>query len=60
MKFDAPKVGDVRNIRKFLLVPLTLDVAGTNKRETRWLCFSHIRQRWAYEWLNVWFIYTDE
>jgi hypothetical protein len=60
MKWKASNVGDTCNIRKFLWKPLTCDVAGTNTKETRWLCFVTIHQRWAYEWLNEWFVYVDE
>jgi hypothetical protein len=57
MKFKAPKIGDTRHIKKFLWLPLTLRIGGTDKNETRWLCFTYIHQRWAYEWINEWFVY---
>ena len=57
MKWKAPKIGDVRILRKFAFVPITCKIykQGENKMETRWLCFVKIHQTWRYEWLNDWF-----
>jgi len=56
MKWYAPKFGDVRIVKKFALRPITCEVRGENKRETRWLCFVKIRQTYTgIEWWNDWF-----
>ena len=56
MKWNAPKVGDVRILTKFALIPITCKLAGEDRRETRWLCFVKIRQSYTgIEWYNDWF-----
>ena len=59
MKWNAPKIGDTRDTKKFLWIPLTCKTVS-NINETRWLCFVTIHQRWAHEWINEWFIDTNE
>ena len=56
MKWKAPKVGDTRNKKKFAWTPITCKLQGSDEKQTRWLCFVCIHQRWAYEWLNEWFV----
>ena len=56
MKWETPKAGDTRILRKFTIFPITVDLKGSNERETRWLCFVKIRQSYTgIEWYNDWF-----
>lgn len=56
MKFNAPKVGDVRIIRKFTFLPITCKLKCKSVFETRWLCFVEIRQTYiGVSWYNDWF-----
>jgi hypothetical protein len=52
MKWNAPKTGDVRILTKFAWLPITCYVVGEDRKETRWLCFVKIRQRYE---TNFWF-----
>jgi len=44
MKRKAPKVGDTRIVRRFLLFSLTLPLNNSDDGEVRWLCLSRIIQ----------------
>lgn len=47
MKWKAPQVGDIRVIKRFAFLPITGDVKGEDRRETRWLCFVKLHQRYV-------------
>jgi len=64
MKWRRPKTGHTRVVKKFAFFPITalcLERNGKSRtwfRETRWLCFCKIKQRYNLfgKWVNDYFI----
>ena len=61
MRKRAPKVGETRIIKKFILFPKTLPVEGTDGGEIRSLCLARIKQvridcYLSHEWKDICFV----
>lgn len=53
MRWIKPDTGDVRVVKRFLIFPKTLLNPVSEKRETRWLEFAHIKQQYYLCWCDV-------
>jgi hypothetical protein len=57
MKWNSQKTGDIRILKKFAWFPITCYILCEDKKETRWLCFVKIQQRYETNfWYNQWFV----